>query len=1455
MGARLGHPLEAPQQLSSVDANMSADNAESLRPDIAAAAPLYAVWARDRLSGGPGVAGRTIAASADLSTSITVNPTNPSPGRAGLHPADDMSVSVTYGNTGIGTVDAQLSLDLAHFQITSVDYQGVVGPTPTSTATPGVLAVSGLGPGDGGTAVFHGTLTSGTEGQTLTATSDITTTTAVADPPLNNSDATTLTVDYPPVVEGISRLDANPTNAASLRWQVSFDQPVSGVNAADFTLVTTGTAAGTVQSSTCSGATCTVTTSITGEGTIALRVPVSATIQDGSGKPLATGNLPFVGPEYTVDRTPPTVTVSTTATNPTNADPIDFTVTFSETVQRPTSGSLTVSGGTISGISPGGSASTYTVSVIPDGDGSVSLGVPAGATTDLAGNPNTAGAAVTTVSDTTRPTLTLTAPSTPQNGPFTVSVDASEPVTGLTASDFGVAGGSVTGLTGPTSASTGPWTLTITPTTEGTVTITAPAGSASDSAGNTNPVATTDVTYDATRPSVSVDSAAGNPTGTSPVPFTLTFSEPVTGLSLSDLSITGGTATLAGSGRHYTVSLTPAGEGDVSVAVPAGVATDAAGNTNTAGAQVTRTYDVTGPAATITTTSASPTGTATFPVTVTWDEPVSDFGAGDVTVSNGSVSAFSGSGATYTFDVTATADGDVSVAIPAGGVHDAATNPNPAATPLVVTVDTTKPTVTLTAPATDPTNAADVMVSVTFSEPVTGFALGDLVLVNATATDLNGSGAAYTVMVHPQGQGDFSVRVPADAAVDTSDNPSQASNLLTRTYDTVATADLTYSGPSLTNAAEHMTLTLSDPAPIVPSDFTLTNATVTVSGGPSSYDVVVTPIADGEVSVQLPAGAFTDAAGNLSEASPTQSFTFDATPPTVVSWSQPSIANDTFTVSVSMSEPVAALDPGLITVTNGQVVGQVNGAGTDWTFSVAGTADGPVDVDLATGAAYDAAGNPSVAFGPRTTTYDATSPTVSITSPTAAVVTTSPIPVEILFSEAVTGFDASDIYATNATITNFSGAGRRFTVDVVPSADGQVEVWVPALAAADLASNPSLASNTLVREYDSQRPTVALTTPVTNPTNVSSVPVQAQFSKAVLGFAESDLVTTNATVSGFTQVDSRTWTFVLTPISDGEVRVEIPEASSASAGGNLSFGGSLAVTVDRVAPTLELTGPASPTVNAPVRFTLTSSEPLSDLTAGDVVIGGSAAPTAATLTPVDATHWRIVVTGMTDAGTVRVRIPAGSASDAAGNATVRVEETAEWLPEATFRLLQAPGTRYANRISLPVQVLGEGRVTFSATSSNESLLPASRISLVGTGTQRTLVLDGRDVDGRSTVVLKVDIGTVTKRVTLTFITGNPGTSDIVGTDGIDVMLGRRGNDVIRALDGADHIYGGRGGDELGGGPGRDVLVGGDGGDRLRGGLGADAFVLMPRDTALDFDPATGDFKVSPAAAARSWFGI
>ena len=249
-----------------------------------------------------------------------------------------------------------------------------------------------------------------------------------------------------PTVTSITRLNSSPTNLASVGFTVTFSESVTGVDTGDFALNTSGVTGASITGVSGGATAYTITINTgTGNGTIRLDVPISASINDLSGNPLT--GLPYTsGDSYTIDKTAPAVAMTSPAADPTNASPIAVSVTFSESVTGFTSTEIVPTNGTVSNFT--GSGASYTFDLIPAGQGLVKADIAAGVATDSAGNGNTVASQFSRLYDTIAPTVlsSLRANPNPTNlASVTFTVTFSEPVTGVNVSDFSLA---ITGISG-----------------------------------------------------------------------------------------------------------------------------------------------------------------------------------------------------------------------------------------------------------------------------------------------------------------------------------------------------------------------------------------------------------------------------------------------------------------------------------------------------------------------------------------------------------------------------------------------------------------------------------------------------------------------------------------------------------------------------------------------------------------------------------------------------------------------------------------------------------------------------------------------------------------------------------------------------------------------------------------------------------------------------------------------
>jgi hypothetical protein len=363
-------------------------------------------------------------------------------------------------------------------------------------------------------------------------------------------------------------------------------------------------------------------------------------------------------------------------------------------------------------------------------------------------------------------------------------------------------------------------------------------------------------TYDGTAPTVVLATTATSPLNGA---FTVTavFSEAVTGFDATDVIVGNGSASsFSGSGTSYSFSVMPAADGAVTVDVAAGSATDTAGNGNTSATRLMRTADLTRPTLTLSSAAASSIN-AGYVVTATFSESVTGFDASDVTLGNGTLSAFAGSGSTYTFTVTPVADGSVTAQVAAGAGTDGAGNLSTAASQLSRIADLSAPLATLTTLASSPV-AGTFTVTATFSESVTGFTLGDLAVGNGTVSALAGSASTYTFAVTPIADGNVTVDLAAGGAHDAAGNGNLAATRLQVVNDSTPPTVASISGPSGSTADSTATFVFAaDEA---------TTFTCSLDGAafaPCSSPAVVAAIGAGDHSFTIRA---TDAAGNTAVA-------------------------------------------------------------------------------------------------------------------------------------------------------------------------------------------------------------------------------------------------------------------------------------------------------------------------------------------------------------------------------------------------------------------------------------------------------------------------------------------------------------------------------------------------------------------------------------------------------------
>lgn len=288
---------------------------------------------------------------------------------------------------------------------------------------------------------------------------------------------------------------------------------------------------------------------------------------------------------------PPSVNLSTSAADPVN-DPYIVDVTFSEDVTDLTDSDFVVTNGFASGVSPAtGPASVYTITITPTASGDVTVDLPEATVQDATFNDNTASNSLSTVfipvgSTQATPSLTTTAVE-PVFGAYTVDIVFDEDVTGLEASDFDVVGGTASEVlpaTGPASV----YTVTITPTIEGSVDVTLPSDTTLDVDENLPNLASNTLSIQHVIPSIPTPTLRNPSTGSvisGPYTIEISFPEEVDGLEITDFALINATASnltpLVDLPNSFTLEITPTAIGLVDVFLPADSVIDLDGQNQT----------------------------------------------------------------------------------------------------------------------------------------------------------------------------------------------------------------------------------------------------------------------------------------------------------------------------------------------------------------------------------------------------------------------------------------------------------------------------------------------------------------------------------------------------------------------------------------------------------------------------------------------------------------------------------------------------------------------------------------------------------------------------------------------------------------------------------------------------------------------------------------------------------
>ncbi|WP_458131179.1 Ig-like domain-containing protein [Pseudomonas sp. R3-41] len=1156
-----------------------------------------------------------------------------SAGTAGVSPA---SVANVYGDGG--TINTNYVPDETPPTATVVVANTNLNSGGTSTVTITFSeAVTGLTAADltvqNGTV---GTLTTGDGGitwtGTLTAASNIADTTNIIT--LNNTGVADLAGNA-----GVGTTDSNnyivndtvaPTASivvsdTALRIgetstvTITFSEAVSGFTAADLT-VANGTLSGL---STSDGG-------ITWTATLTPDAPVTDTsnliVLNNTGVADLNGNA-GVGTtnsnNYAIDTQRPTATIVVADTALRAGETSVVTITFSEAVSGFTTADLTVANGTVTGLSSSDGGITWTGTLTPSAsitDTSNLITLDNTGIADLSGN---AGSGTTDSNnyavDTQRPTASIVVADNALNIGETslVTITFSEAVTGFTLADLTVANGSLSGLSSSDGGIT--WTATLTPNasvTDATNLIILANTGVADAAGNNGSGTTSSNNYavDTQRPTASIVVADTSLSVGETSLVTITFNEAVTGFTAADLTVANGTVTGLSSGDGgitWTGTLTPsASTSDTSnlITLDNTGLTDAAGNAGS-GTTDSNNYaiDTARPTATVVVADTAIAVGETSVVTITFSEAVTGFTLADLSVTNGSLSGLSTSdNITYTATFTPSAgvsDASNLITLNNTGVVDGAGNTGSGTTDSNnYAVDTQRPTATIVVADTALSVGETSLVTITFSEAVTGFDNSDLSVANGTLSAVSSSdgGITWTATFTPSlGVTDVSNLIVLnntginDGAGNTGTGTTSSNNYAIDTNVPTATVVVADSSLSIGETTVVTVTFNSAVSGFDNADLTVSNGTLSTmssTDGGVTWTATFTPsasISDTSNVITLDNTGLINGAGNAGVGTTdSNNYAVDTVRPTatLVVADTAVAAGETSLVTITFSEAVTAFTSADLTVANGVISGlSSSDGGITWTATftpTAGVTDTSNVISLNSGGIVDLAGNVNVG-GTDSNNYalDTERPTATIVLADSNLSVGETSLVTITFSEAVSGFDNSDLSVANGTLSAVSSSdgGLTWTATFTPTLgvrDATNLIVLNNSGVSDAAGNTGTGTtNSANYAIDTQVPTATIVVADTSLSIGETSQVTITFNEAVSGFDNSDLTISNGTLSNVSSSDGGvTWTATFTPsasIADTSNLITLDNTGVVNVSGNAGVGttDSNNYAIDTVRPT------------------------------------------------------------------------------------------------------------------------------------------------------------------------------------------------------------------------------------------------------------------------------------------------
>ncbi|MHA3893264.1 Ig-like domain-containing protein, partial [Acinetobacter sp. GXMZU3951] len=449
--------------------------------------------------------------------------------------------------------------------------------------------------------------------------------------------------------------------------------------------------------------------------------------------------------------------------------------------------------------------------------------------------------------------------------------------------------------------------------------------------------------------------------------------------------------------------------------------------------------------------------------------------------------------------------------------------------------------------------------------------------------------------------------------------------------------------------------------------WSLDNTPANVSINPTTGLVALNPnaVKDGSLVTSVGSDAYNNTASDSDTAltDETDIQSSDLIAPTLeISATDLNLASgESTTITFSFSEAVTGFNTSDITVAGGSLTGLTTTDNITWTatFTQDGTATAP-SISVADNTYTDLAGNLGTGdaldgtdgFG-----ADIIAPSLEISATDLNLASGESTTITFSFSEAVTGFNTSDITVAGGSLTGLTTTDNitwtaTFTQDGIATAPS---ISVADNTYTDLAGNLGTGDaldGTDGFGADIIAPTLEISATDLNLTSGESTTITFSFSEAVTGFNTSDITVAGGSLTGLTTTDNITWTATFT--QDGTATapsISVADNTYTDLAGNLGTGDALDGTdsfgADIIAPTLEISATDLNLASGEsTTITFSFSEAVTGFNTSDITVAGGS---LTGLTTTDNITWTATFTQDGTATAPSISVADNTYTDLAGN--------------------------------------------------------------------------------------------------------------------------------------------------------------------------------------------------------------